>query len=241
MNWKNIWQHPKTSISGLLIGIVTVVGVLDQQGITLGHAGAGTVTALVGALAAALLGLLAQDPAKPAPLSVIKSTQKLGVLIFAMLLLPALAAAQTATIPPVPAANIANLYAAGVSYNGSANPQVAGTALYAHLLADTGTYAFTAVDALPESTKPFTVNTGIGVGIAQKVATIGKVPIYVPTAAGISFNGANTGWQWNLGALAAIKLKGDYYLMPTVRMVKSSVSNGSGYQPIIGLLFGWGK
>ena len=58
----NIWNHPKTSIAGLLIGLVTVVGVLSQQGITLGHAGTGTVVALIGALATALLGLLSKDP-----------------------------------------------------------------------------------------------------------------------------------------------------------------------------------
>ena len=58
----NIWKHPKTSVAGLLIAIVTVAGVLSQQGITLGAAGSGTVVTLAGAIATALLGLLAQDP-----------------------------------------------------------------------------------------------------------------------------------------------------------------------------------
>lgn len=138
-------------------------------------------------------------------------------------------------------ADIVNLYAAGVSYNTGATPALAGTGLYAHKITDTGTYAFTAIDALPNTLKPFVVTTNIGAGIAQKIVTIGKVPIYIPTAAGISFSGSNTGWQWNTGALASIKLKGNYYLMPTVRIVKSSVSNGTGYQPIVGVLFGWGQ
>ena len=55
----NIWNHPKTSIAGLLIAIVTVTGVLSQQGIGLGTAGSGTVVTLLGAVASALLGLLA--------------------------------------------------------------------------------------------------------------------------------------------------------------------------------------
>lgn len=59
---RNIWDHPRTSAAGLLIAIVTMAGVLSQQGITLGTAGTGTVVSLVGALAAALLGLLAKDP-----------------------------------------------------------------------------------------------------------------------------------------------------------------------------------
>ena len=61
----NIWEHPKTSIAGLLIGASTVAGVLSQQGITLGHAGTGTVVALISALATALLGLLSKDPGTP--------------------------------------------------------------------------------------------------------------------------------------------------------------------------------
>lgn len=165
---------------------------------------------------------------------------KLGMILllvglFAMV--PCSARSQTAAT----ATEVQNMYAAGVSYNAGASPAVAGTGLYAHLVANTGTYAFTAVDVLPNTLKPLTVNTNFGVGVAQKVATIGSVPVYVPTAAGISFNGANTGWQWNVGALASIKLKGNYYLMPTVRLVKSSVSNGTGYQPIVGVLFGWGQ
>ena len=58
----NIWNHPKTSAAGLLIAVVTIGGVLSQQGISLGTAGTGTVVTLVCALASALLGLLAKDP-----------------------------------------------------------------------------------------------------------------------------------------------------------------------------------
>ncbi len=58
----NIWNHPKTSAAGLLIAVVTIAGVLSQQGISLGKAGAGTVVSLLSALATALLGLLAKDP-----------------------------------------------------------------------------------------------------------------------------------------------------------------------------------
>ena len=58
----NIWNHPKTSAAGLLIAIVTIAGVLLQQGVTLGNVGSGTVVTFVSALATALLGLLAKDP-----------------------------------------------------------------------------------------------------------------------------------------------------------------------------------
>ncbi len=58
----NIWNHPKTSAAGLLIAVVSIAGVLSQQGISLGKAGTGTVVSLASALATALLGLLAKDP-----------------------------------------------------------------------------------------------------------------------------------------------------------------------------------
>jgi len=59
----NIWKHPRTSVAGLLIVVVSLTGVLSQHGITLGAAGGGTVVTLVSALATAILGLLARDPA----------------------------------------------------------------------------------------------------------------------------------------------------------------------------------
>lgn len=59
----NIWNHPRTSIAGLLIATITIAGVLSQQGVTLGHAGTSTVVTLIAALATALLGLISRDPA----------------------------------------------------------------------------------------------------------------------------------------------------------------------------------
>ncbi len=38
-----IIEHPKTSATGLLLALSTVLGVLQQQGVTLGHMGTGTV------------------------------------------------------------------------------------------------------------------------------------------------------------------------------------------------------
>jgi hypothetical protein len=82
----NIWTHPKTSAAGLLIAIVTIAGVLSQQGVTLGEAGKGTVVTLIGGLASALLGLLARDPGTSTPAS--DTTVKLGVWALIALLLP---------------------------------------------------------------------------------------------------------------------------------------------------------
>jgi len=155
---------------------------------------------------------------------------KLGVILFALCF-----------VPSVHAQSVQNLYAAGASYNNGATPTVAGTALYAHLINNSDTYAFTVIDAVPNTLKPFTVTTNVGVGIAQRVLTIGKVPIYIPTSAGISWTGSNTGWQWNTGAMAVVYTKGGFSIDPVVRVVKSSVSGGTGYQPVIGVLFGWGK
>lgn len=59
----NIWKHPKTSAAGVLIAVASVAGALSQQGITLGKAGTGSLVTVIAAVATALLGLLAQDPA----------------------------------------------------------------------------------------------------------------------------------------------------------------------------------
>jgi len=82
----NIWNHPKTSAAGLLIAIVTIAGVLSQQSITLGAAGSGTVVTLIGAVAAALLGLLAKDPGRASTAT--DTTAKLGAWALIALLLP---------------------------------------------------------------------------------------------------------------------------------------------------------
>ena len=59
----NIWNHPRTSAAGLLIGVAGIGSVLSQQGITLGKAGTGTVVSLATGVATVLLGLFAKDPA----------------------------------------------------------------------------------------------------------------------------------------------------------------------------------
>ena len=84
--FSNIWNHPKTSAVGLLIAVVSIAGVLSQQGITLGTAGSGSVITLVSALASALLGLLAKDPSEAPPSS--GSTAKMGAWALIALLLP---------------------------------------------------------------------------------------------------------------------------------------------------------
>lgn len=152
--------------------------------------------------------------------------------------------AQTAAPPAAttPAPAIQNVYAAGVSWNQSASPAIAGTALYAHAVDSSGTFAFTAIDVLPTSVKPFTVTTNVGVGVAQKLFSIGKVPILCPTTAGVSWSGTNTGWAWSTGALASVKLgKSNWHLFPMVRVARSNVSSGSGVQPIVGVALGWAQ
>ncbi|HVN94353.1 MAG TPA: hypothetical protein VMT38_11680 [Terracidiphilus sp.] len=95
----NIWKHPKTSAAGVLIAVASVAGVLSQQGISLGKAGTGTVVSLASALATALLGLMAKDPATggegtsqqgraAASGQAGAGTAKLGAWMFIALLIP---------------------------------------------------------------------------------------------------------------------------------------------------------
>ena len=142
------------------------------------------------------------------------------------------------------AQDVDNLYMAGASYSPQGQPSTAGTALYAHQVNTSGTYAFTVIDALPASVKPFTVSTNVGVGVAQRVANIAGADVFMPTAIGVSWTGSNIGWQWNTGIGVPFHFSKKYpnwYIMPNVRILKSSVSGGAGYQPIVGVLIGWGK
>ncbi|HSU19894.1 MAG TPA: hypothetical protein VLI45_09155 [Acidobacteriaceae bacterium] len=166
--------------------------------------------------------------------SIVSGWLNAAIVLFAVLLCLA--------VPMKAQQGIANLYMAGLSAQPGASPAIAGTALYAHQINTSGTYAFTLIDALPASVKPFAVNTNIGIGIAQRIATIAGRDIFVPTAAGISWNGPNTGWAWSTGVGVPIQYKTTHwYAMPTVRILKSSVSGGSDIQPIFGVLIGTGQ
>lgn len=158
-------------------------------------------------------------------------------LLLALLFVPTLHAQTTIPEGTLPT----NIYAIGPSYNPSASPAIAGSAFYGRMVAGTGTYGFTVLDALPSSVKPFTISTNIGAGVAQKLLTIGSVPFYGAAGTGISWSGSNTDWQWNGGALAAIPLRkacSTCYLMPNARFL--SVGGGK-YQPIVGFWFGFGS
>lgn len=85
----NIWNHPRTSVAGVLIALVSLAGVLSQQGISLGKAGTGTVVSLIGAIATAMLGLLARDPEAPATKPQAPGTTvRLGAWMLIALLIP---------------------------------------------------------------------------------------------------------------------------------------------------------
>lgn len=132
-----------------------------------------------------------------------------------------------------------NIYAAGVSFNSNASPQVGGTGLYARVVSDSaGTYALGVIDVLPNTLKPLTVTTIVSPGVAQRVATVGKITLYSLTSAGFSYNADHAGWGWTAGGAASVPLKGKWRAFPNVRVAKSSVSNGTGYQLNIGVLFG---
>jgi hypothetical protein len=98
----NIWNQPKTSITGLLIAIVTIAAALSQQGVNLGHAGTGTVITLISAIATALLGLLAKDPGQlqTSAASPANATTKLGAwaLIALLLQLPFISGCSGTTV-----------------------------------------------------------------------------------------------------------------------------------------------
>ena len=150
---------------------------------------------------------------------------------------------QTPAAPPAPAI-AQNFAAAGISFAPGASPAIAGTALYSRLISATSrTYSFTLLDAVPTTTKPYSVSTQTATGIAQRLFTMPlfrkRVDIYATGAAGPSWAGSNTGWAWNAGGLASIPI-GANRIMPNLRVNKSSVNNHSDYQLMGGVLYGWG-
>jgi hypothetical protein len=168
--------------------------------------------------------------------------------ITGMLLMVCAAVTFAQTAPPQEPPLPDNVYSIGGSYNNGGSPAYALTAIYAKLLSnDAGTYGFTVIDVLPVSVKPAIVTTNIGVGIAQRVLKLPNgVNIFAPVDAGVSITGTNTGWSWTGGILADYVFKKNgipsrYHLQPNVRFIKSSVSNGAGYQLIGGLNFGFGN
>jgi hypothetical protein len=160
-------------------------------------------------------------------------------LLLSLCVLAAIAAAQTPTPTPLPEPD--NAYMGGVTVNPGASPAVAGTGIYARRVAE-GTFAFTVIDALPTTVKPFTVVTNVGIGVAKRVLTIAGIPIYVPASGDISWTGNHVGWAWSTGGLAWIPLgKRGWAIAPQCRLLKSSISGGSGYGVMGGVLLGWGK
>jgi hypothetical protein len=45
--WGRVSENPKTSLTGMLLCVTTVMGVLQQQGVSLGNVGTGTVVTLL--------------------------------------------------------------------------------------------------------------------------------------------------------------------------------------------------
>ena len=221
-----------------IIGIgIMVLGAVNQFGAFIPTQYHALVNVAVLVLTA-MLGILAHDSKDDVTIPLVKP---LAAFVICLLVFGISSDAHAQTAPPVAANLPSNVYSAGLSYNVGGSPSIAGTAMYSHLLADGGTYGFTVIDFLPNTQPKFVVTTNVGAGVAQKVATIANIPVYASASAGLTVTGSNTGWNWSSGGTAVFSYKDNYKIMPNVRFVKTSVSGGTGYQPIVGVMFGWGQ
>jgi hypothetical protein len=59
--FERVFLNWKSTVRGTLTVVLVLCGVLSAQGVTLGHAGTGTVVTLIAALALALEGMLRKD------------------------------------------------------------------------------------------------------------------------------------------------------------------------------------
>lgn len=231
------------------LGILTIVAGLANAGINYLNGKDVNIPILLAAITAGWGLIHSTDSTTSAvnTAAIAKNTKNIakvsGIVLLALMIGFAAVPSAQAQVAPVssPSVGISNLYGLGVSYNNGGSPSIAATALYAHAANTVGTYAFGVMDVIPTSYKPFTVTTSVGAGVAQKVATIGSVPIFIPAATGITFTGTNTSWTWNTGAIAVVQIKPSIYALPMVRIAKITVGNNTAYQPIVGVLFGWGK
>ena len=169
-------------------------------------------------------------------------TSLLFLLLSAVLMVrPACAQTTTATTTAALPTTFVGL---GVAGSPGATPPVVGTGLFAtQINASTGTYSATVCQAIPNNTKPFTVLTNCGTGVAQKAPfSIAGVTPYVIVDGGISWQSSNVGFQWSGLATVPFRIKkSNWYVLPFVGWSKSTVSNGTGYQLTGGTLFTYGK
>lgn len=128
--------------------------------------------------------------------------------------------------------------AAGASWNQYASPQVAGNLLYAKRIAKGGTYSFTHVDIISKDSEQFVVAPIISTGLARHVYKFGNARIFATTTVGVAAGGENVGYSWTAGGAASISLGKGWQLLPTVRVLKTSLSD---FQAIVGLMIGFGK
>ena len=251
-------NHWKTTVAGLLSAFIGIVGPLSGllaslQAITAqqpGHAPAdyryaiaGAILTFLAAAARVWIGMLQNDAPPPDSVTVQTTMSSKVVPVLLLVLLLGMAAQAQAPAPTLPASS----YGFGVSYNNGAKPSLAGTLTYSHLLLSSDTactnlvtlcYGYTVLDILPLSFNPSVVTTNIGVGVAQKALTIGKVNFFIPASVGPTITGTNVGWNWSGGGLADIPIEKaggptHWHVQPNIRFVNANV-NGvtNGYQLI---------
>lgn len=86
---QNFWLRPKTTVAGILLGVIQIAPVLLHYGITLGAVNGLPGVAVASGIATALLGMLAKDPWAAAPsVSASSSTAKLSAWLLIALLVP---------------------------------------------------------------------------------------------------------------------------------------------------------
>lgn len=230
-----------TKITQYLVLAGTVAGLFSawSTGWLNGHAGAFTILVGIANVLAHLFPSIFATPSADAQQKAGLANAKLPVVLLAMLALSVAASAQTEAPAATVSQSIANIYLAGVSANPSADQKISGTTIWGHAVTGSGTFAYTVADFLPGDNH--TVTTNIATGVAQKLATIDGHDVFGTGAIGPSFSSNAVGYSWNSGVLVPLQVKPHWFVAPTLRFLKSSVSGGAGYQVIAGVTAGWGQ
>ena len=136
---------------------------------------------------------------------------------------------------PAPSQVEHDVFGAVVNWDNYSSPKVTGTLGYAKLITG-NTYSFTTVDVNSAHTHPWSVQTSITTGIAQRLTTVSKFQIYTGGTFGVATTGSNVGGAYSGRVLIVRPIKGNWAGIAIMGVSGATISN---VRPVLGVGFGY--
>jgi hypothetical protein len=167
------------------------------------------------------------------------SPTKFTGILLVLILLPAVASAQTSADPQLPS----QFVSAGTAYNQASTPQIQGWGSYAHQISGPlysySTYDVTALPGTPVPGKPVlpTLQYSARTGVAVHVTNFGRLSLWGLGDAGVAATGETVVGSFSGGGFGAVQFGKGWAAMLVMRIVRNAVS-GTQYVPEIGIGYG---